>query len=447
MNTILNRLHSGPFSSKNSSTNAMVTAPPGRSRVRWTICALLFFATTINLLDRQVLSMLAKTLETAIGWSSLQYGYITGVFQATYAIGLLGAGYLIDRFGIRRAFAAAVAVWSLASVAHALAASALAFGVVRALLGLGESANFPAGIKAVADWFPKRERALATGIFNAGTNVGPILAILTVPWLTLVLGWQAAFVSAGLLGFVWLGFWLALYRQPESHPRVSQAELAYIRSDPPDQTVRVAWRRLFPHRGTWAFTIAKFLTDPVTWFFLFWLPKYLQESFGLGLLQVIPPTLVVYNVATVGSVAGGWLPLHLIKRGWSINAARKTALLICALCVVPVVAAPYSHNLWLVVLLISMATAGHKGWSANLWTTASDMFPRSAVGSVAGIGTSAGAFGGVLMQVATGHIVQRTHSYLLLFLFSGSAYVIAFVILQRLAPKLEPVELDEASSS
>ena len=386
--------------------------------------------------------MLAKTLEITIGWNSFQYGLITGVFQATYAIGLLGVGYLIDRFGTRRSLAVAVAVWSFASIAHALAASALAFGAVRALLGLGESANFPACIKAVADWFPKRERALATGIFNAGTNVGPILAILTVPWLTLAFGWQAAFVATGLLGFVWLAFWLVLYRQPEDHPRVSQAELAHIRSDPPERTAAVAWRRLFPHRETWAFSLAKFLTDPVTWFFLFWLPKYLQESFALGLVEVIPPTLVVYNVASLGSVAGGWLPLHLIKRGWSINAARKTALLVCALCVVPVVAAPYSHNLWLVVALISMATAGHKGWSANLWTTASDMFPRSAVASVAGIGTAAGAFGGVLMQVATGYIVQRTHSYLLLFLFSGSAYVIALMILQRLAPKLEPVALE-----
>lgn len=407
------------------------------------ICALLFFATTINLLDRQVLSMLAKTLETAVGWNSLQYGYITGIFQATYGFGLLGAGYLMDRFGTRRGFAVAVAVWSLASIAHAVAASALAFGVVRALLGLGESANFPACIKAVTDWFPRRERALATGIFNAGTNVGPILAIVAVPWLTVVFGWQAAFVATGLLGFLWLAFWLALYREPESHPRVSPEELTHIRSDPPDRTTAISWGRLFPLRETWAFTFAKFLTDPVTWFFLFWLPKYLQESFGLTLLQVIPPTLVVYNVACVGSVAGGWLPLHLSKRGWSINAARKTALLICALCVVPVVAAPFSHNLWLVVVLISLATAGHKGWSANLWTTASDMFPRSAVGSVAGIGTSAGAFGGVVMQVATGYIVQQTHSYLLLFLFSGFAYLVAFLILHGLAPKLEPVVLDE----
>jgi len=415
---------------------------PEASRVRWTICSLLFFATTINLLERQVLSMLAKTLEVKIGWTSLQYGYMTGAFQATYAIGLLGAGYLMDRFGTRKGFSVAVTVWSLAAIAHAAASTAFTFGIARAFLGLGESANFPACIKTVAEWFPKKERALATGIFNAGTNVGPIVAILTVPWLTAAFSWQAAFIATGALGFVWLVFWLLLYRPPEQHPGISQAELAYIQSDPPDRTQAVSWRRLFEHKETWAFTIAKFLTDPVTWFFLFWLPKYLQEQFGLGLMQVIPPTLVVYNVASVGSVAGGWLPLHLIKRGWSVNAARKTVLLLSALCVVPVVAAPFSRSLWLVVVLVSLASAGHKGWSANLWTTASDMFPRRAVGSVAGIGTSAGAFGGVLIQVATGFIVQRTHSYLPLFVFSGLAYVTALAVLQRLAPRLDPVEVD-----
>lgn len=307
---------------------------------------------------------------------------------------------------------------------------------------MGESANFPACIKTVAEWFPKKERALATGIFNAGTNIGAVVAPLTVPWLALTYGWQAAFIATGALGFVWLVFWLLFYHKPEEHPRISKAELEYIQSDPPDRIETVRWGRLLPHKETWAFTIGKFLTDPVWWFYLFWFPKYMQESFGLNLKQIILPTIVVYNAATVGSLVGGWLPLHLIKRGWSINAARKTAMLIFALCVVPVIYAPFSKNLWLVVALISLATSSHQGWSANLFTTASDMFPRKAIGSIVGIGATGGAIGGVLIQVITGYVVQLTHSYLPIFIFGGSAYVLALLIVQRLAPKLNPVELD-----
>ncbi len=428
-------------SSVQASTEAAAT-PRTWSHCRWTICALLFFATTINYLDRQVLSMLAKTLETSIGWTSIQYGYITGVFQATYAIGLLGAGYIMDRFGTRKGYSVAVTLWSLAGVATAAAHSAFTFGVARAFLGFGESANFPACIKTVAEWFPKKERALATGVFNAGTNIGAVVAPLTVPWLALTYGWQAAFIATGALGFVWLVFWLLFYHKPEEHPRISKAELEYIQSDPPDRIETVRWGRLLPHKETWAFTLGKFLTDPVWWFYLFWFPKYLQESFNLGLKQIILPTIIVYNAATVGSILGGWLPLHLIKRGWSINAARKTAMLIFALCVVPVIYAPFSKNLWLVVALISLATSSHQGWSANLFTTASDMFPRKAIGSIVGIGATGGAIGGVLIQVITGYVVQLTHSYLPIFIFGGSAYVLALLIVQRLAPKLNPVELD-----
>jgi ACS family hexuronate transporter-like MFS transporter len=419
---------------------ALQTVSVETSRVRWTICALLFFATTVNYLDRQVLSMLAKTLETSIGWTSIQYGYITGAFQATYAIGLLGTGYLMDRFGTRKGYAIGVTVWSIAAIAHAAAKSAFTFGIARAFLGLGEAANFPACIKTVAEWFPKKERALATGIFNAGTNVGAIIAPLTVPWLAIRFGWQMAFIATGALGFVWLIFWLLMYHKPESHPRISPSELAHIQSDPPDPVGTIAWKRLLPHKETWAFTTAKFLTDPVWWFYLFWLPKYLQEKFGLTLTQIIVPTLVVYNASAVGSILGGWVPLGLIKRGWSLNAARKAVLLSCALCVVPVMYAPHSTNLWLVLALISLATAAHQGWSANLFTTASDMFPRRAVGSVVGIGTTGGAVGGVLIQVITGYVVQNTHSYLPIFLFAGSAYLLALVILHSLTPKLNPVE-------
>jgi len=408
---------------------------------RWVICALLFFSTTINYLDRQVLSMLAKTLQDSIGWNNIQYGHISTVFQATYAIGLLGAGYFIDRFGTRKGYSVAVSLWSLAAVGTAAATSALTFGIARGFLGLGEAANFPACIKTVAEWFPKKERALATGIFNAGTNIGAVVAPLTVPWLALTYGWQWAFIATGALGFIWLVFWLLFYHKPEAHPHISKAELDYIQSDPPDRVESVSWLRLLPHKETWAFTIGKFFTDPVWWFYLFWFPKYLQESFGLGLKQIVIPTIVVYNAATIGSIGGGWLPLKLIKRGWSINAARKTAMLIFAVCVVPVVYAPFSKSLWLVVGLISLATAAHQGWSANLFTTSSDLFPRRAVGSVVGIGATGGAIGGVLIQEITGHIVQWTHSYIPIFIFGGSAYLIALAIVQTLTPKLKPVDL------
>jgi MFS transporter, ACS family, hexuronate transporter len=415
---------------------------PAASRVRWTVCALLFFATTINYVDRQVLSILAKTLETSIGWTSIDYGYITAAFQAAYAIGLVAAGRLIDSLGTRKGFAIAVTVWSLAAMAHAAAVSAFTFGIVRALLGLGEAANFPACIKTVAEWFPKRERALSTGIFNSGTNVGAVVALLTVPPLAAHFGWQSAFLATGALGFIWLAFWLAVYRKPEDQPRCSNKELALIQSDPPDKALSYPWMRLFPKRETWAFAIGKFLTDPIWWFYLFWLPKYLQETFKLSLTGIVLPLIVVYNASSVGSIAGGWLSGGLIKRGWSLNAARKTAMLICGISVLPVLYAPYCTNLWEVVGLVSLATAVHQGWSANLFTLTSDLFPRAAVGSVVGIGGAAGSLGGVLVQIATGYIVQLTHSYLPLFMFAGSGYLIALGIIHLLSPKLAMADLD-----
>jgi ACS family hexuronate transporter-like MFS transporter len=418
-----------------------VASRPATSRMRWTICALLFFATTINYVDRQVLSLLAKTLETQIGWSSIDYGYIAAAFQAAYAVAMLGVGRMIDGLGTRKGFSIAIAVWSVAAMAHAAAVSAFTFGLARAFLGLGEAANFPACIKTVAEWFPKKERALATGIFNSGANIGAVIAPLCVPWMAVTFGWQSAFLVTGALGFIWLVVWLRVYRRPEEHTGVSGAELKLIQADPPDRTRSTPWARLFPCKETWAFSAGKFLTDPVWWFYLFWLPKYLQETFGLSLLQITWPTLVVYNASCVGSVGGGWLSSSMIKRGASVNTARKTSLLICALAVLPVLYAPYSRNLWLVVGLISLATAAHQGWSANLFTLTSDLFPRSAVGSVVGIGGTAGAAGGALLQIAAGYIVQWTHSYLLLFLFAGSAYLLALAIIQFLSPKLEPAQV------
>ena len=409
---------------------------------RWTICGLLFFAATINYLDRQVIATLKDTLQTAHVWDEIGYSWVVFAFQTAYAIGLLIAGRAMDWLGTRKGFSLSVLLWSLAAMGHALVSTVAGFSVARFALGLGEAGNFPACIKTVAEWFPKKERALATGIFNAGTNVGAVIAPITVPWLALTYGWQSAFIITGALGFLWLVFWLLFYHRPEEHPRISKAELAYIQSDPPDSVESVPWARLLPHKETWAFTIAKFLTDPVWWFYLFWFPKYMQETFNLGLKQIVLPTIVVYNAATIGSVGGGWLALRLIKHGWSINAARKTVMLICALCIIPVVYAPFSKNLWLVVALISLATASHQGWSANLFTTSSDMFPRRAIGSIVGIGATGGAVGGILIQVGTGYIVQRTHGYLPIFIFAGLAYVIALAIIQGLTPKLNPVELD-----
>jgi ACS family hexuronate transporter-like MFS transporter len=415
---------------------------PSASHIRWTVCALLFFATTINYVDRQVLSLLAKTLETSIGWTTAQYSDITTAFIIAYAVGLVGAGRLLDKYGTRVGFALAVIVWSLAAMAHAAATTAFTFGFARALLGLGEAANFPACIKTVAEWFPKRERAKATGIFNSGSNVGAIAATLAVPWLRDHFGWQSAFIATGALGFVWLVFWWLLYKRPEEHPRISAGELGYIQSDPPDKLPSYPWARLLPLKQTWAFGIGKFLTDGVWWFYLFWLPKYLQETFGLTLNQVVIPTLVAYSGASVGSIAGGWLSGSLIKRGWDINRSRKTAMLVCALAVVPVLYAPYSRSLWLVVGLISLATAAHQGWSANLFTTSSDMFPRSAVGSVVGIGGALGAAGGALVQKTTGFVVTWTHSYFLMFVFCGTIYLVALGIFQLLSPRMAPARLD-----
>jgi ACS family hexuronate transporter-like MFS transporter len=419
-----------------------VTSRPATSHKRWTICALLFFATTINYVDRQVLSILAKTLETEIGWNNIQYGYITSAFQLFYAIGLFSVGRVMDAVGTRKGFAAIISLWSLAAMAHAAAFSAFTFGIARSLLGIGEAGNFPASIKTIAEWFPKKERALATGIFNAGANIGAIVAPLAVPWIALNWGWRWAFILTGAVGFVWLIFWLAVYERPEVHKGVSKAELDHIQSDPADPPAKIAWAKLLPLKQTWAFSLAKFLTDPVWWFYLFWLPKYLQETFGLTLANVGFPVMVVYICADVGSIGGGWISSALLNRGWNVNRARKTAMTICAACVVPVLYAPFSKSLWVVVGLISLAASAHQGWSANLFTLTSDMFPRRAVASVVGIGGTMGSIGGVLLQLASGYIVEWTHSYVPMFIIAGTMYVLALGVIQYLSPRLEPARLD-----
>jgi ACS family hexuronate transporter-like MFS transporter len=415
---------------------------PGNSHLRWTVCALLFFATTISYIDRQVLSMLAKTLQDSLHWTENDYGNITASFAVAYGVGLLGVGRLLDKFGTRVGFALAITVWSISAIGHAFVTSVLAFSIARVFLGLGEAANFPACIKTVAEWFPKRERAHATGLFNAGANIGAIFAPVAVPFLAKAWGWQWAFIITGAFGFIWLAFWWAFYYTPAKHPRISKAEYALITSDPPDRVTSVPWSQVIFRRETWAFGLGKFLSDPIWTFFLFWLPKYLQTTFKLSIDEVIIPMIVVYNASTVGSVAGGWLSSSLIKSGWSVNAARKTTMLICALCVVPVLAVPYVNNMWTVVAILGLALAAHQGWSANIFTTVSDMFPRAAVGSVVGIGGAAGALGNALMLKTAGWVLTATGSYFRLFMICGSAYLIALLLIQLLAPKLTPVEIE-----
>ena len=408
-------------------------------RYRWKICALLFAATTINYIDRQVIGILAPELQKSIGWNEAEYGYIVLAFQTAYALGLLVAGGLMDRWGTRRGFSIAVFLWSVAAVAHSFARSAFGFGVARFGLGLGEAGNFPGAIKTVAEWFPNKERALSIGIFNSGSNLGAIIAPLTVPWIAIRFGWQWAFIATGALGFVWLVFWLAFYRRPEEHPRLSRREMEYIRSDAPAPEAAIPWASLLPLRQTWAFAVGKLLTDPIWWFYLFWLPKFLNQSRGLSLDKIGLPLVVIYLAADAGSIGGGWFSSRLIKRGWTVNRARKTAMLACACCVIPIVFVPVVDGLWSVVGLIGMATAGHQGWSANLFATASDMFPRQAIASVAGIGGMTGAVGGMLIAVTAGWILDATHSYVSLFIIAASAYPLALFLLHLAAPSLEPV--------
>ena len=430
-----------------NAVEAAVIAPPPEvaprvGRYRWVICALLFFATTINYVDRQVIGILAKDLQNIIGWSEIDYGNIVAAFNAAYALGLLVSGRLMDRFGTRIGYAVAIVIWSLAGMATSFARSAFSFGVARSALGLGEASNFPAAIKTVAEWFPKKERALATGIFNAGTNVGAIVAPLTVPWIAIHFGWQWAFVLTGAIGFLWLLFWIPKYRRPEVHPRLSAQELAYIQSDPPDPpAARVPWIQLIPHRQTCAFAIGKYLTDPIWWFYLYWVPNFLRQNHGLDLSTIGPPLIAIYLVADIGSIGGGWLSSTLIKRGWTVNSARKTAMLICALLVTPIIFASKVSNLWAAVALIGLAAAAHQGWSANIFTTTSDMFPRRAVGSVVGIGGMAGAMGGATLAVLTGYILERTGgNYVIIFSIAASAYLLALAIIHLLTPNLEPVK-------
>ena len=420
-------------------TPGLRTSVPHIGRRRWLVCALLFAATTINYIDRQVLGLLAPLLQVKIGWNEVQYGYIGASFLVAYALGLLVMGPLIDRIGTRPGYTLAIGIWSVSAMAHALVHSAFGFGIVRFALGFGESGNFPSAIKTVAEWFPRKERALATGIFNSGTNAGATIAPLVVPWMALHFGWRSAFLLTGVFSAIWIPFWLTIDRGPNEDTKLSSAELRYILSDPAEPTLHLSWSHLVTYRQTWALIAGKFLTDPVWWFFLFWLPKFFASVHGVSLMGLGLPLVIIYNAATVGSVFGGWLAGRFLNAGWTVNRARKSAMLACALCVVPVLAAAQIQSLWGAIALISLAVAAHQGWSANLLTLASDLFPKGAVASVVGIGTFAGAIGGTLIAAATGWLLQKTHSYLDIFVIAAFAYLFALLVIQFLSPRLEPV--------
>jgi ACS family hexuronate transporter-like MFS transporter len=433
--------------SESPSSSVSEVAAPGPLRIggyRWRICALLFIANTINYMDRQVLSFLAPLLQVKIGWTEVQYSHIVVAFQAAYALGLLFVGGVIDAIGVKLGYALTIIVWSLAAMSHSLARSAMSFGVSRFFLGLGESGNFPAAIKTVAEWFPKKERALATGFFNSGTSVGAILVPLTVPWIATKIGWQFAFIFTGILSLTWVVLWWFTYNQPEHESKLSAAELLHIRSDPPDPTRRVPWARVLGYRQAWALLIGKGLTDPVWWFLLFWLPKYFASNFGLQLTGLALPIMAVYIATCVGSIFGGWLPALFIRMGLSIKAARRAAMLLCALAVTPITLVGQIHSLWVVVAVISIAGAAHQGWSANIFTLASDIFPRAAVASVIGVAGFGGAIGGMLAAWIVGIVLQHYQSYSGIFFVCGTAYVTAWLIIQVLVRKPDIVFPGEA---
>ena len=439
-------------------------------KYRWTICALLFFATTVNYLDRQVLSLLAPSLSKEFGWSNTDYANITATFQFIYAISMLFAGRVIDKLGTKRAYVLAIVIWSLGAIAHAYALtigaavsnifttiglaavpiSITGFMFGRALLALGESGNFPAAIKATAEYFPKRERSFATGIFNSGANVGAILAPLTVPLIAEAWGWETAFVCIGAIGFIWMGFWVFFYDTPTRQKRLGAAELAFINSDSAPEPVAIdtgkgtSWFKLLAYRQTWAFTFAKFMTDGVWWFFLFWLPKYLSAQYGMGQADIVVPLAVLYSMTMIGSIGGGWFPAYFIARGDSAyNGRMKAMLTIAFFPLVVLLAQPLGYlTFWVPVLLIGIGASAHQAWSANLFTTVSDMFPKKSVASIVGIGGMAGGMGGVLVSKLGGWLFdyygalgQIQTGYAIMFAICALAYLVAWTVVKTLVPK------------
>jgi ACS family hexuronate transporter-like MFS transporter len=413
-----------------------VTAPPP-GKYRWVIMWLLFAAMVINYVDRQMIGVLKPTLQTEFGWSETDYANIIFWFQAAYAVSYLVFGRIMDRVGARWGFGVAFLIWQIGHIMHGAARDLSHFIMARVVLGVGEAGGFPGGIKAVAEWFPKKERAFATGLFNAGTNIGAIVTPLVVPWLVLAFGWQAAFVVTGLLGLIWLPIWLLVYRRPREQKKVTPAELAWIEQDPADPVEKIGWRKLLTVKETWAYAAGKFLIDPIWWMFLFWLPDFLGKRYGLDLKTFGPPLVAIYLLSDVGSVGGGWLSSRMMHRGASLNRARKTTMLICALCAVPVAFAAYASNVWLAVAIIGLATAAHQGFSANLYAFPGDVFPRSAVGSVVGIGGMLGGIGGMIMAKYAGFVLDSIGTYTPIFVVAASAYLIALLVIHLISPRYE----------
>ena len=415
-------------------------------RYRWVIVGLLFAATAINYIDRQMIGVLKPLLSEEFGWSESDYAYIVFWFQVAYAVGYISFGRVVDLLGARLGYAIAIVIWTVSHMAHGLATGITSFAAARFGLGIGESGNFPAGIRAVTDWFPQRERAFAIGLFNAGANIGAIITPLLVPFLVIAFGWRAAFFLTGLFGIAWLIVWWVVYRHPTEHKRVDKAELAWIQQDPPDPAEKIAWRHLLGKRETWAYALGKFLIDPIWWFFLFWLPGYLFERYDMDLTTFGLPLAAIYLISDVGSVLGGWMSSRLIKAGYSANVARKATMAFWAVCVFPIWFAQDIASVWGAVLVIGLATAAHQAFSANLYTLPSDIFPRAAVGSVIGIGGTVGALGGMGMALFTGYILDATGSYEVLFAICASAYVLALLVVHILSPRLAPVRVAPRSS-
>ncbi|AMY08762.1 Hexuronate transporter [Luteitalea pratensis] len=415
------------------------------SHVRWTVVALLFFAVTINYVDRAVIGVLKPVLDQALGWDQRDYGWMVTAFQAAYAIGYAVSGRLLDRFGIRLGFSVAVALWSLAAMAHGAMSTVLGFSVARAALGLAEGGTLPAAVKGVSEWFPREQRAFATGMFNAGSNVGAITCPVVVPWLAGRWGWQGAFVATGAIGFVWLAVWLWLYRAPDQHPLVNAEELAYIRKDPPEPPhPHLPWAALLGKPQTWAFMIGMMASSPVWWFYIFWVPDFLNKQFGLGLTQSSLPLVVIFTVASAGGVGGGWLSSKLLRAGWTVNAARKTALLACSACILPVFITPLVPvtHVWWAVAIVTLAAAAHCGYAANLFTLVSDTVPRQAVSSVVGIGGMAGSIAGMFFAQLVARVLYATHdNFVVPFAIAACTYSLALLAIHLLLPRLEPMTI------